>query len=606
MRRIVYTAFLFLLCGQWAWSDNVAETYFNGYKDALTAVWNNPFSYESIRSKDAPRGPYMGNGDVGVIAYASANSQTLRFSKVNFVTDGVADWAGTGPAALPVAEVSMGVDAPVGDDFRFEMCQPTARFVMHTSTRPTVRMETWMSMSDNYVVTEVTNLSDSPVSAWVETHGLPSPIYSSDVAVDDDVACVVRTTRQDGDVRWVSRAGVSSRVIGAENTLQITSDSVAKALCKFELKARATVYVAICVTGGGTDKNIVLKENGLSRLSAKEIAKRRKAHDEWWREMWLRSLADTGDSLLNRQYLTSIYLLASATRLNASSCGGMYGVWNMEDNMMYHGDIHLNYNSQGGFYSVFSANRPELALPFFDFIEKVIPEGRRRAREELGKVHPSLSGKSYRGILFPVSALGVGYFYGEYWQQTMDAPFNVCLFSWYYEYTGDRRFLEQRAYPFIRECGDFYEDYLQKEITNDGYRYTITTGGHEGSWDLNPPSDLAFVEQVFTLLLRYSEVLGVDEERRALWQDIVAHLPAYKVIYPTKTPNEGLPVFAKNEAGWDWPAHVIQMHCAYPCETLDLQSDSLSLQLARNTLYYYGVSQRGFTETMNELGLSAF
>ncbi|MGN1214443.1 MAG: hypothetical protein ACI4TR_06055, partial [Bacteroidaceae bacterium] len=264
MRRIVYTAFLFLLCGQWAWSDNVAETYFNGYKDALTAVWNNPFSYESIRSKDAPRGPYMGNGDVGVIAYASANSQTLRFSKVNFVTDGVADWAGTGPAALPVAEVSMGVDAPVGDDFRFEMCQPTARFVMHTSTRPTVRMETWMSMSDNYVVTEVTNLSDSPVSAWVETHGLPSPIYSSDVAVDDDVACVVRTTRQDGDVRWVSRAGVSSRVIGAENTLQITSDSVAKALCKFELKARATVYVAICVTGGGTDKNIVLKENGLS------------------------------------------------------------------------------------------------------------------------------------------------------------------------------------------------------------------------------------------------------------------------------------------------------------------------------------------------------
>ena len=28
--------------------------------------------------------------------------------------------------------------------------------------------------------------------------------------------------------------------------------------------------------------------------------------------------------------------------------------------MNYHGDIHLNYNSQAGFYSVFSGQPPEL------------------------------------------------------------------------------------------------------------------------------------------------------------------------------------------------------------------------------------------------------
>ena len=65
-------------------------------------------------------------------------------------------------------------------------------------------------------------------------------------------------------------------------------------------------------------------------------------------------------------------------------------------------------------------------------------------------------------------------------------------------------------------------------------------------------------------------------------------------------------VYAKNEAGWDWPSHVIQLHPVYPCEVLNLHSDSIALQLARNTLYYYSVSQIGFTETMNELGLSAF
>lgn len=39
---------------------------------------------------------------------------------------------------------------------------------------------------------------------------------------------------------------------------------------------------------------------------------------------------------------------------------------------------------------------------------------------------------------------------------------------------------------------------------------------------------------------------------------------------------------------------------------LNLHSDSTALQLARNTLHYYGIDQQGLTETMNELGLSAF
>ena len=246
-----------------------------------------------------------------------------------------------------------------------------------------------------------------------------------------------------------------------------------------------------------------------------------------------------------------------------------------------------------------------LAMPYYRFLEGMIPEGRRRAKEELELVHPSLKGKSCRGLLFPVSALGIGGFYCTYWQQTVNAPFNVPLFSWYYEYTGDETFLRERAYPFIRECGDFYEDYIQKERYGNSYRYTITTGGHENSWDLNPPSDVAFVEQTFRLLLRYSQILNMDADRRDKWQDIVDHLPAYKVIMPTRQPNQGLPVYAKNEAGWDAPNHMIQLHAAYPCEVLNLASSPEALQIARNTVHYYFVAQEGY-KLMNELGLSAY
>lgn len=581
--------------------------FFKNKKDLLTATWPSPFGYDAVKSNHAPQGPYIGNGDIGVVSYTSAESQTLQISKVDFVTDDWNDWAGKGAAALPVGGVSIAAGSLPATGFRYEMDQLAAELRMTTGTTDKVNMTTWMGMGENYIVTELTTQSDTPVPVTVETYaGATSSLYTTTAGVRNGIAQVTRRTKTGGEVRWVSQAGLSTRILGATATASRISDSRVKT--SFILTNNAPAYVVVYVSGGGMQDNARLPEayGKLKSASHRNITTLKKEKNAWWKDMWTRSYVETNDSLLNRHYLSSIYLLASAHNKYSPACGGMYGVWNMDDQMMYHGDIHLNYNSQAGFYSLFSANRPELAMPFYDFIEKVLPEGRRRAKEEMGAMHPSWQGKSCRGILFPVSALGIGYFYGSYWQQTMNAPFNVPLFSWYYEYTGDKNFLRTKAYPYLRECGDFYEDYLDKEVYGDSYRYTITTGGHENSWDLNPPSDLGFVEQTFSLLLRYSELLGVDADRRELWKDILAHLPGYKVIMPTKEPNQGLPVYAKNEAGWDWPSHVIQMHPVYPCEVLNLHSDDASLELARNTLYYYAVSQQGFTETMNELGLSAF
>lgn len=585
---------------------NTDAAYFNDKKLMLTARWEKPFSREETESRHAPKGPFLGNGDVGITTYTSFNRQTLRIGKVDFITDNWEDWTGNGPAALPVGGLEINVHSQPAEGFCYEMSQLEAELRMKTGTHEQVDMTTWMTMDDNYVVTELSTASEKPVAVTVTTYaGCEDTCYATTADICEEIAQVSRRTKSEGNVRWINRAGISTRTIGTESRKHKLSES--QVTEEFTIAAGKPVYVVAYVSGSEND-NARLPETAekLRSLTLGKIALLKKGKEDWWKDMWTRSYVETYDSLLDRQYLSSIYLMASAYNLHSPVCGGMYGVWNMNDTMNYHGDIHLNYNSQAGFYSMFSSNRPELAMPYYDFLEKLIPEGKRRAKEELGLVHPSLKGKSCRGLLFPVSALGNGYFYCQYWQQTINAPYNIPLYSWYYEYTGDEKFLRERAYPFIRECGDFYEDYLEKKVQGDTYRYNITTGGHENSWDLNPPSDLGFVELTFRLLLRYSEQLGVDTQRRALWTDIVTHLPQYKVIMPTKKPNQGLPVYAKNENGWDLPSHVIQLHPVYPCEVLNLHSDSTALQLARNTLYYYAVSQKGFTETMNELGLSAF
>lgn len=591
--------------------------FFEQKRELLTATWHEPFSYSSMKSNHAPLGPYMGNGDVGVVAFTSDNSQTLKISKVDFVTDGWTDWAGSGPAALPVGGVSITVNSPAysgfitvnqsdSNGFCYQMDQLNSELRMTTATAQQVKMTSWMGTDENVIITELTTSSKTPVNISVDTYAdSQTASYATTAEVSGQIAQVTRQTKTD-NVRWISHAGISTKIVGVASKQECLSGSMVRS--GFQLTASDTVFVVVYVSGGGKENNPQLSTayKRLSGLDEAGVAQLKAVKTAWWKDMWSRSYVETNDELLNRHYLSSIYLLASAYNEHSPVSGGMYGVWNMDDKMMYHGDIHLNYNSQAGFYSAFSANRPEIALPFYKTIELLIPEGKRRAKEEMGVMHPSWEGKSCRGLLFPVGALGIGVFYNYYWQQTMNAPFNVPLFSWYYEYTGDMDFLRNRAYPYIRLCGDFYEDYMQKEAYGDSYRYTITTGGHENSWDLNPPSDLAFVEQTFSLLMKYSKLLGVDKPRRKKWNDILSHLPEYKVIMPTKTPNQGLPVYAKNEDGWDLPSHAIQMHCAYPCEVLNLHSDSTALQIARNTLYYYEVSQKGFTDTMNELGLSAF
>jgi len=580
--------------------------YFEQKRGLLTAIWEKPFSYSSIKTNHAPVGPYMGNGDVGIVCHTSDNSQTLRLSKVDFVTDGWNDWAGSGPAALPVGGISIIVNSPVSTGFNYQMDQLGNELRMTTGTSQPVKMKSWISVNENIVVTELTTTSPTPVNVSVETFVDSATVtYTTASEVNNLVAQVTRQSKT-GDVRWISKAGLSTRILGATPLLRRLSGS--RINSSFVFTKMDTVRVTTYVSGGGkmNDARLSIACQRLESLNIDSITQLKNRKAAWWKDMWSRSYVETNDDLLNRHYLSSIYLLASGYNEHSPACGGMYGVWNMNDSMMYHGDIHLNYNSQAGFYSVFSANRPELAMPFFQFIESIVPDGKKRAQTDMGSMHPSWAGKSCRGVLFLVGGLGIGVPYNYYWQQTMNAPFNVPLFSWYYEYTGDVDFLRNRAYPFIRECGDFYEDYMQKEPFGDSYRYSITTGAHESSWDLNPPSDLGFVEQTFRLLLKYSKQLNVDKNRRALWQDILSHLPKYKVIQPTKTPNNGLPVFAKNEAGWDLPNHMIQMHPVYPCEVLNLLSNPEMLQIARNTVDYYQVSQNGFTGTMNELGLSAF
>lgn len=208
------------------------EAFFAGKRNLLTAKWEEPFSYESIRSKHAPMGPFMGNGDVGCVSHTTANSQTIRISKVDFVTDGWEDWTGRGPAALPIGGIKVSVDAPSAEGFRYEMDMLGNELRMTSGTLPAVEMTSWMGRGSNVIVTELVTASEHPVTITVDTYaGGTTSNYEDKAMVKGTIAQAYRRTLTDS-VRWISQAGVSTRIIGAVSSVKQDAENNVKVLSR--------------------------------------------------------------------------------------------------------------------------------------------------------------------------------------------------------------------------------------------------------------------------------------------------------------------------------------------------------------------------------------
>jgi hypothetical protein len=168
------------------------------------------------------------------------------------------------------------------------------------------------------------------------------------------------------------------------------------------------------------------------------------------------------------------------------------------------------------------------------------------------------------------------------WGQRSDAAFAALNFIWHYQYTQDHEFLRTNAYPYLREVGDFWVDYLKLESG----RYVIHNDSiHESSGaDMNPLLSLGLVRTLFTNLLAMSEELGLDSDRRPKWRDISARLSAFPL-----QERGGKTVFRYSEKGTAWvDGNTLGIHHIFPAGAIGLDSAPKLLETSRNTIAAMG------------------
>ena len=151
-------------------------------------------------------------------------------------------------------------------------------------------------------------------------------------------------------------------------------------------------------------------------------------------------------------------------------------------------------------------------------------------------------------------------------------------------------FLAQRAYPLVTEVVDFFLSYVTPNAATGALdilqscAQEICGGGPDG--ESNPHHDIAYLQAMLRVLLRWSAQLGIDADRRPVWQNLLDKLAPL----PTGTTRAGASVWLEAD---DTQAHFLSNAAAYsivyyaalhPAQTVSLSSDAATLATAWNTV----------------------
>ncbi|MDD5262894.1 MAG: glycoside hydrolase N-terminal domain-containing protein [Methylacidiphilales bacterium] len=310
-----------------------------------------------------------------------------------------------------------------------------------------------------------------------------------------------------------------------------------------------------------------------------------------WRAYWRRSGVALADAELEAIWYRNLYFLACSLRPGVT-CPGDFANWSYGNiGSAWHGDYHLNYNTQQAFWATFSSNHVELHLPYVDLVDHMLPVSRAWARD-----YYQLGGACFPHSAYPVKMSIPPYPVPTWGWEICETPWAVQSLWWHYLYTMDAGFLRDRAIGPIREAVLFLCDYLSRPDAhgpqwNDDHFHVFPTVVPE-IYELTPGLeknadcivDLTLIRFVFRAYIKACGVLGIGAPEQELLARVGKLLPRLP-DYPTAKSASGT-VFV-NVRGED--PEIVQntpntLMTVFPGEDHGLHSPPDMLAICRNSL----------------------
>lgn len=223
------------------------------------------------------------------------------------------------------------------------------------------------------------------------------------------------------------------------------------------------------------------------------------------------------------------YLLIASSRPGCLPAN-LQGIWNDSVVPPWQADYHTNINIQMNYWPAAVTNLAECELPLFDWLESTIPNGRRMARE-----HYDCAGYVLHHISNPwgYAAPGGPVTCGLW---PMGGAWCALHFAEHARMTGDRKFLANRALPFMKLNAEFFFDFLI-----EGPEGTLLCGpsnspenayrlpdGRFGNLAMGCTMDNMILRELFDAIVEASQLLDTEH-------DLADHCRAVRERLPKTT-----------------------------------------------------------------------
>jgi hypothetical protein len=312
-----------------------------------------------------------------------------------------------------------------------------------------------------------------------------------------------------------------------------------------------------------------------------------------WMDFWNKSGVSLSDKFLEKVWYHNLYFFNCAVKEGVNT-PGLFANWSYNDiGTAWHGDYHMNYNTQQPFWLPFSTNHLEKNLSYVQLIEFLMDVSRKWAKE-----YYNMPGAYFPHSAYPVDMTMNPYPVPHWGWEIFETPWSVQGLWWHYLYSKDIEFLKERGFGPIKAAVEFLVAYIMRpesrgEQWGDN-NYHIFPAIPPELYGLRPgfkynydcTMDLTLTRFIFNAFQQATADLGIQEEEKKLITDIEKILANFP-DYPTAITPRGREVFVAVPEEHSQVVYNVANALAtvFPGEDHGLHSDEEVFRILENTFY---------------------
>ena len=317
----------------------------------------------------------------------------------------------------------------------------------------------------------------------------------------------------------------------------------------------------------------------------------------------LKNFASRSDNgLVVLYYQFGRYLMIASSR-PGSRPTNLQGIWNDHVQPPWGSNYTTNINTEMNYWLAENTNLSECHQPLFDFMKELAVNGAKTAKVNYN-IHEGWVTHHNSDLWAKTSPPG-----GMGWNDPRAMPrwsawpmagAWFCTHLWeHYLYTGDQKFLKEKAWPLMKGASQFMLHWLVRDprsgylVTNPSTspENTVKINGREYQLSMASTMDMSLIRELFTETIKVSEILQVDEYFRKKLEK------AREKLYPFHIGKNGQ--LQEWFEDWDDPndrhRHISHLFGLYPGNEITLTNSPELAAAAKQSLIDRGDVSTGWS-----------